>query len=242
MRACLSQVRLAMAMASSKRHARNARCCNQPMPRAARTGRQTGSRVFLDGPPARACPASTNRLIHDMGMPGVNELGSSMNWEGGEMRACRERIPLKRSVHRSIPPPLLHYPAVQATKRCRQPERASANTTDRIQAAPSTKAEFFRTSLEREFSADRGGPHSLDKKQPFLSYTLPGLPNVGTSMLLSPRNTFWYRQTRRVKRRLALLASIQPRDNSAEGVPPGTWLRGSNHARGVFSCALPVVT
>ncbi len=38
----------------------------------------------------------------------------------------------------------------------------------------------------------------------------------------------------RVKRRRALRGRNLSRDNPADGVPPGTWLRGSNHARGVF--------
>jgi hypothetical protein len=44
------------------------------------------------------------------------------------------------------------------------------------------------------------------------------------------------RFTRWVKRRWALRGRNLPRDNPADGVPPGTWLRGSNHARGVFFC------
>ena len=42
------------------------------------------------------------------------------------------------------------------------------------------------------------------------------------------------RLSRRVKRRRALRGRNSPRDNPADGVPPGTWLRGSNHACGVF--------
>ena len=42
------------------------------------------------------------------------------------------------------------------------------------------------------------------------------------------------RFSRRVKRRRALRGRNPPRDNPADGVPPGTRLRGSNHPRGVF--------
>src|SRR5258708_2270864 len=40
----------------------------------------------------------------------------------------------------------------------------------------------------------RGGPHSLDKKRPYFSYTLPGFWTAGFSMALSLQNAFWYRQ------------------------------------------------
>ena len=42
-----------------------------------------------------------------------------------------------------------------------------------------------------------GGPHSLDKKRPFLSYTLPSFLIGNFSVLLSSRHAFWYRQPAR---------------------------------------------
>ena len=47
----------------------------------------------------------------------------------------------------------------------------------------------------------------------------------------------WFRWRCRLKRRRALQGRNLPRDNLADGVPPGTRLHGSNHARGVFLCA-----
>jgi hypothetical protein len=61
---------------------------------------------------------------------------------------------------------------------------------------------FQRWRIERCFEDSktelgfdhRGGPHSLDKKRPYFSYTLPGFSTAGFSMHLSPQNAFWYRQ------------------------------------------------
>jgi hypothetical protein len=55
-----------------------------------------------------------------------------------------------------------------------------------------------------------------------------------SGVALVSRQAPWLRCRRRVKRRRALRGRNLPRDNPADGVPPGTWLRGSNHACGVF--------
>jgi len=59
----------------------------------------------------------------------------------------------------------------------------------------------------------------LDKKKPFLSYTFASLPDRQLLIALASPASLAVSASRRVKRRLALLASIQPRDNSAEGTP-----------------------
>ena len=64
--------------------------------------------------------------------------------------------------------------------------------------------------------------------------------SVSRKIALVSHVASWLRCGRRVKRRWALRGRNPPRDSLADGVPPGTWLRGSNHARGAFFLPLVV--
>src|SRR5262249_37131415 len=118
------------------------------------------------------------------------------------------------AISRAVIPPY-HFVLANLQELTKMPELRSLNQPRRlvigIQKGPTSACKtgppgFRGTQVERESS---------------------------TLALVSLRAS-WLPCRRGVKGGQALRGRNLPRDTSADGVPPGTWLRGSNHACGVF--------